>query len=346
MAERKKPLPQINIRNAPPPYDELEGAEADRSDYFYFADAGRGRAAERNPFRPDAQGFELVNAWWLCEAATLVYSAPERVKHIFENKTPLQQVNFFATDGGTECFVASNDDFAIVAFRGSELSPREGSPRDFSQIFNDWRRNADIRRSNSVPGAVVHRGFADGAREVWDEGLGRHIASLPSRKVWFTGHSLGGALATLATARALADRSRLDGLYTFGSPRVGDADFADSFRRMLAERGLTYYRFVNGEDVVTTVPQLSTPQLSVPPIIRFKHAGTLKYIDRDGRISEDPAQFEQLASRVRGLLPVDVGGRLDPRFFNLIPNAVDDHVPTRYSTHIWNAYVEAQGGGD
>jgi hypothetical protein len=338
MAERR-PLPHINFDNAPPPYDEFEGEQADRSAYFYFADA------DRNPFRPDARGFELINAWWLCEAATLVYSAPALAERVLRNKTTLRQFRAFAAGGGTECFVASNDDFAIVAFRGSELRTREGRPRDFSEVFNDWRRNADIRRSNSVPGAVVHRGFADGAKEVWEAGLGDYIASLPSRKVWFTGHSLGGALATLAAARALNDRGRLDGLYTFGSPRVGDADFADSFRGMMAERGLTYYRFVNGEDVVATVPHLSKVQLSLRPVVRFKHAGTLKYIDRGGRITEDPTQLDQLKARVLALLPVDDGGHLDRRFLDGIPNAVGDHVPTFYSTHIWNAYVEEQGGG-
>jgi len=341
MPERR-PLPRINFENAPPPYDEFEGEQADRSHYFYFVDA------DRNPFRPDARDFELINAWWLCEAATLVYSAPTLAERVLRNKARLQQFRSFAIDGGTECFVASNEEFAIVAFRGSELRTREGHPRDFSEIFNDWRRNADIRTSNSVPGAKVHQGFADGARAVWDGGHGDYLARLPTRKVWFTGHSLGGALATLAAARALADRDRgrLDGLYTFGSPRVGDEDFADSFRRMLAERGLTYYRFVNGEDVVAAVPHFSKPRLSIPPVVTFKHAGTLKYIDREGRITEDPTQFEQLKAKLRALLPLDADRHLDPRFLDGIPNAVGDHVPTHYSTHIWNAYVEAQGGGD
>lgn len=338
MPERRT-LPQINFQNAPPPYDEHEGEQADSSHYFYFVDA------DHNSFRPDARGFELINAWWLCEAATLVYSAPALAERVFRNKASLRQFQSFATDGGTECFVASNEEFAIVAFRGSELRTREGHPRDFSEIFNDWRRNADIRTSNSVPGAKVHRGFADGAREVWDGGLGEYLANLPSRKVWFTGHSLGGALATFAAARALANRGRLDGLYTFGSPRVGDEPFANSFRQKMAERGLTYYRFVNGEDVVATVPLFSKPQLSFPSIVNFKHAGTLKYIDRHGRISEDPTQLDQLKAKVFAILPLDAGRHLDPRFLDGIPNAVGDHVPTFYSTHIWNAYVEEQGEG-
>jgi hypothetical protein len=48
-------------------------------------------------------------------------------------------------------------------------------------------------------------------------------------------------------------------------------------------------------------------------------------------------------NEVRSLLPLDPARGLDPNFFNLIPNALDDHVPTLYATHIWNAYVEEQG---
>jgi triacylglycerol lipase len=351
MAERKKPLPKLNIRSAPPPYDEFIPDDANKSEYLYFADGDRQPCADRVPFRPDARGFELVNAWWLSEAATLAYSAPALAEPVFEHKTPLQQVRTFATGGGTECFVASNEEFAIAAFRGSELTPRPGSPRDFYHIIKDWLRDFDIRTSNSVPGATVHRGFADGVKDVWEnEGFGDYVKGLRARKVWFTGHSLGAALATLAAARALDENVRVGGLYTFGSPRVGDGDFADSFRRMMAEEGLTYFRFVNGDDAVTAVPLVSKLRPSIPPFIRFKHAGTPKYIDRGGQITDEQNRLEELRERVLAILTgmgasPHAGVDID-RLFNGIPRAVEDHVPTLYSTHIWNAYVEEQGGGD
>lgn len=331
MANGKKPLPRITLRNLRPPYDEKDG------DYVYFVDADGQLAAERNPFLAGAREFELVNAWWLCEAATLVYSDPRIIEETFRQKTPLQQFRAFSSGGGTECFVVSNEEFALVAFRGTEASTREGSSHDFRDIFRDIRTDADIRMSDDAEGGKVHRGFADGVRGVWEEGgLGEYVANLTSSKIWFTGHSLGAALATLAAARS----PRLDGLYTFGSPRVGDAVFAASLKRRMSGGGLKYYRVVNGEDVVTTVPMFSSP-----PIVAFEHAGTLRHIDRAGRISEDPTMFERLKDAVHGLLPFDGEGDFDNRFFNLIPNALDDHVPTRYATHLWNAHVAAQGGG-
>ena len=66
-------------------------------------------------------------------------------------------------------------------------------------------------------------------------------------KVFVTGHSLGGALATLAASHIDSLGFDVD-LYTFASPRVGDMKFAESFKRMKC------YRIANSEDVVTVVP--------------------------------------------------------------------------------------------
>jgi hypothetical protein len=324
MSNQKKPLPRITLRNLRPPYDEADG------DYVYFVDAAD------NPFRHDARGFESVNAWWLCEAATLAYSEPDTVRRIFTEKTPLRNVRDFSTGGGTQCFVASDDDFAVVAFRGTETSPRRGPRPDFREVFLDIVADVDIRASVFGEGAKVHRGFKEAVDEVWEGGgLKEYVAGLPSRTIWFTGHSLGAALATLAAARS----PRLDGLYTFGSPRVGDAGFAAAFARLLSERGIEYHRFVNNNDVVTTVPLTA-----LPPTVAFKHVGALKHIDAAGHVHDSPALFERLKDRVRGLLPVDSSGRLDASFFNLIPDGIEDHVPTLYATHIWNSYVEESNG--
>jgi hypothetical protein len=100
---------------------------------------------------------------------------------------------------------------------------------------------------------------------------------------------------------------------------------------MLDDRGLKYYRFVNGDDVVTTVPP--------PNLFPYKHAGTLDHIDSHGHITEDQTRFEELKAKVLGLLHIDPEIHLSQHFFNGIPNAIEDHVPTLYSTHIWNALV-------
>jgi len=68
-------------------------------------------------------------------------------------------------------------------------------------------------------------------------------------QVFITGHSLGGALATLATLDiATNTKFKKPILYTFASPRVGNPKFAAHFA------SLECYRVANSEDIVTTLP--------------------------------------------------------------------------------------------
>jgi len=77
--------------------------------------------------------------------------------------------------------------------------------------------------------------------------------------IYVTGHSLGGALATLMCweieairAAELPSVSSVQ-LYNFGSPRVGNAAFARSFNKAIP----TAFRIINGLDVVARVPRPS-----------------------------------------------------------------------------------------
>jgi hypothetical protein len=78
-------------------------------------------------------------------------------------------------------------------------------------------------------------------------------------RILVTGHSLGGALASLAAAH-IASTSEASSnklvLYTFASPRVGDDTFATKLDAALAPQ--RSYRIANSEDIVTTVPLPAT----------------------------------------------------------------------------------------
>lgn len=75
----------------------------------------------------------------------------------------------------------------------------------------------------------------------------------PGSQVFVTGHSLGGALATLATLHVkTATTFKQPVLYTFASPRVGDPTFANHFK------SLECFRIANSEDIVPTVPPASS----------------------------------------------------------------------------------------
>jgi pimeloyl-ACP methyl ester carboxylesterase len=212
---------------------------------------------ERRPlpaFDTGATGYHPANAWWLAELSRLVY------RHdIEESATPLQplrsqvlaaaglrQLAFFqAPNTDTQGILVRSDGlapFAALVFRGTE-----GKIRD---IAHDLEVRMRPLRNHA---ARVHEGFSRALDAVWD----RVAAELDRLDcpVWYAGHSLGAAVATVAAARR-APRA----VYTFGSPRVGNAAFATA----LAD--VPVFRVVNGEDMVATVP---------PESLGYRHVGEL-----------------------------------------------------------------------
>ena len=82
------------------------------------------------------------------------------------------------------------------------------------------------------------------------------LSKNPSYQIWVTGHSLGAALAPLASAWLayynIAPRQNVI-LYTFGSPRVGDYKYALQHDQLVNNS----WRVVNFDDVVPHLPPLS-----------------------------------------------------------------------------------------
>ena len=72
------------------------------------------------------------------------------------------------------------------------------------------------------------------------------------RRLFITGHSLGAGLATLAAADlASQGAAHSPTTYTFGSPRVGDKQFASKYNALTAA---TSFRIANTCDLVTAIP--------------------------------------------------------------------------------------------
>ncbi|MBD2257427.1 hypothetical protein [Pseudanabaena sp. FACHB-2040] len=81
------------------------------------------------------------------------------------------------------------------------------------------------------------------------------LSKKPSNaKIFVAGHSLGGALATLAIPDILRNthfkHPESVVLYTFASPRCGDRTFALNFEKL----GVRHWRIANTEDFVTMLP--------------------------------------------------------------------------------------------
>lgn len=174
----------------------------------------------------------------------------------------------FISGHSTQCFVAASDRLIVVCFRGTE-------PNRIWDVYADLM--AIPMRSDVVPGDL-HLGFWTALGQVWgDAGTplvwptdqnGGRCGGLPEclrtftrtqnpQAVWITGHSLGGAMATMAAARLVGEGvlppEQIGGVYTFGQPRVGDKLFATAYQDAY-ELGARHFRVVHDNDVVTRVP--------------------------------------------------------------------------------------------
>ncbi len=156
---------------------------------------------------------------------------------------------------GAECLFLENSERIVLAFRGTE-------PKEFSDIKADlkaWKRPSETE-------GMVHAGFYDYLERIWDT-VENHInyGKREEKELYICGHSLGGAMATLASSR-LSDR--VVACYTYGSPRVGGRDW-------LAKQTFENHRYVNNNDVVPRVPFW---------IMGFRHYGELHYINYYGNV--------------------------------------------------------------
>ncbi|GLC47364.1 hypothetical protein PLESTB_000166500 [Pleodorina starrii] len=179
----------------------------------------------------------------------------------------------------------------VLAFRGTEK-------------MRDWMTNFQLipakphellaSRPKPTSGEVqVHNGFLGAYRSVRKamnaivQTVTGGLAQPPDRawRLLVTGHSLGGALATLAAYDLAVQRWEYEQqtkrptdvslvMYNFGSPRVGNKAFMEDFNALLPNA----WRLTNKLDVVTSVPTLGI------------HVGTAVQLGPQDRLMFNPPE--------------------------------------------------------
>lgn len=249
-------------------------------------------------FEPNARDFSAANMAYLAYCAEAVYRNPE------DSKLLLEQLGFKINgtehfidfpDTNTQAIAVGDDEKIIIAFRGTEN-------------LDDWKTNINLAKAVWKVG-MVHAGFYHSIQSVWPTAIAR-LESLRTKNqpIWLTGHSLGGALATLACAtidNELPDYE-IAGIYTFGQPRVGDGIFTKFCDERTKER---FFRVVNNNDIVPRIPRF-----------QYMHSGTLLYFDALGNLYR--------GINLSPLNPVTWFYRFQGYYkdaFNLDPDDVGDH---------------------
>ncbi|WP_373500097.1 hypothetical protein [Desulfococcus sp.] len=277
--------------------------------YFHIQE---GNGPGRPPFCRRTSGYSPVNAWWLSEISRLIYvrEADEtggidtgRNRNEILSGVNLREYCFF-NNNGIQCALVTTsenacDPFGVLVFRGTSA-------------FETWLSNLNTLQTDWGAGGLVHSGFKNEFFKIWervDECLSGFPPDFP---LFYTGHSLGGAMATLA-----ASLRPPSGLYTFGSPRVGDAAFVQSLREV------PIFRVVNNRDLVTLLPPSRIP-------FDFCHAGERCHypggglpesgLSMENGISAPPVQRSRLAALKRRLAGP--------------PEFLSDHAPVNYSLRL------------
>ncbi|KAG7656679.1 Alpha/Beta hydrolase fold [Arabidopsis suecica] len=239
-------------------------------------------------------------------ASKISYESKPYITSVVKNTWKMDLVgnydfyNAFQESKLTQAFVfktsSTNPDLIVVSFRGTE--PFEAA---------DWCTDLDLSWYEMKNVGKVHAGFSralglqkDGwpkenisllhqyayytIRQMLRDKLGRN----KNLKYILTGHSLGGALAALFPAilaihgeDELLDK--LEGIYTFGQPRVGDEDFGEFMKGVVKKHGIEYERFVYNNDVVPRVP------FDDKYLFSYKHYGPCNSFNSlyKGKVRED-----------------------------------------------------------
>jgi hypothetical protein len=172
------------------------------------------------------------------------------------------------TAGNAYGFTALNNkaNEVVVAIRGTVKT-------SFSNIVTDLKFfKVDYEYCSKT--CKVHTGFNThymSLRDGLDSGLKEALTKKPDGRIVITGHSLGGATATLYANhfKNLYPKKTVV-LYTFGSPRVGNEEFAKYTRNLLGTENI--FRVTWKKDIVPMVP---------PAMAGFSHVSDdIKFTDK------------------------------------------------------------------
>jgi len=214
------------------------------------------------------------------------------------------EIRYYDRDGA-QAYLFGNDNDRVIVGRGTE-------PND----WNDIRADLDLAKVIAETTGRVHRGFKREVDLLWPR---LEQALLNNRlPLWFTGHSLGGAMVTICASRCKLSHitSHPRSLYTFGSPRVGNHRYVNHVE-------YEAYRWVNNNDIVARVP---------PWWLGYRHKGREVYLNAYGRIRRLTA-WQRMKDRWRGFVNGLKLGEFDQ---------FTDHSIMRYIEYIWRAVKEEE----
>jgi triacylglycerol lipase len=212
----------------------------------------------------------------------------------------------FYNKEGAQAYRFMNKEDLVIACRGTE-------PTEFNDISADLKALPVMAETVSR----VHRGFKAEVDELWPMICDDLVRTQNrNKKIWFCGHSLGAAMATIMASRCFHYASVPDPeeLYTYGSPRVG-------WRTYVKSLGVVHHRWKNNNDIVTTVPLA---------LMGYVHHGNQHYLNAYGNYRK-PTGWQLVKDKWRGIWMGLKKGKID---------SFGDHSMDEYIKHLEAALSE------
>ena len=211
---------------------------------------------------------------------------PKTLKNALENPPPV--FDFITSNNNVgydpEAMIISTKDYIILAWRGTDrVANNITVVGDAIFNFGEWiGTNLNyglINAPNGIQGQV-HRGFSESIQEDrMIERVANRLKELgvANKKLWITGHSLGGAHAQIS-ALYLQKNHQIQpfAVYAYASPGVGNAEFHREIERVVP--GSKLQRFVFMDD---PVPNLPSGLTTITHDYGSTRAGQLNYYSQE-----------------------------------------------------------------
>ena len=197
----------------------------------------------------------------------------------YAQKTDLQFKSVFGTDKNTaQAALIEHEKYFCMAFRGTNE-------------LEDWLDNIDVFPTKQLFGEF-HRGFWKSVDDVWEPIFNEYkkLNRQKRRPLFLTGHSLGGAMATIAAAKLIHLDLPFISVYTFGQPRALTHETARIYNVECKSR---FFRFHNNNDIVTRIPSRE---------MNYSHIGTYLYISHERKIYQEVGKWFIFLDSVEGAL--------------------------------------------
>lgn len=241
---------------------------------------------------PYKTSIDKDNAYWMARLAKVVYTSKEdnspNDKAILDDlkaEDPKFQTVKGVSNNSAQAAFVEHENYLCMTFRGTDM------PMISWEAGRDWIDNLKAFPEQTSFGRF-HMGFYGSFEDVWDTLKDAYDCACKEkvRPLFFTGHSLGGAMASIAAAKRVGEDLPFTSAYTFGQPRAMTRETAQAVNMECSGR---LFRFQNNNDIITRLPAR---------LMGYSHVGTFIYITENGELDHEPGRWLQFLDSMQGIV--------------------------------------------